>query len=266
MINEVLANEPGSSTKLEWVELYNPDSVDHALDGWLFVCKDDTTFFPAQTIVPAGSFLIIARQLVSDPPDSVSFEGHWGDASGVWGDAPEERFPAFEAKMSLTNSGGTISLVDPDKNVQAFTWDEDCGDGVSLERVSLEDETWLCCVSSEKSTPGRKNSVSVVYSDGIRLTIEPNPFSPDGDGFEDEAVFSYTLPMEASLTVKIYDLKGRLIRTLIEDKPCVSGGVTWNGIDDDNQMARIGIYIVWAEVTGDSHSQAKTTVVVARRR
>ena len=27
VINEVLANEPGSNTKLEWVELHNADSV-----------------------------------------------------------------------------------------------------------------------------------------------------------------------------------------------------------------------------------------------
>ncbi len=266
VINEVLANEPGSSTKLEWVELHNADSVDHSLEGWIFVCKDDSTSFSAQTVIPANDFLIIARQLIAEPPDSVSFEGHWGDASGVWGDVAGESFPAVQADMSLTNSGGSISLIDPDMNVQTLGWDDDCGDGVSWERVSPEDEIWLCSVSSDKSTPGKKNSVSVVYSDRMQLNIEPNPFSPDGDGFEDEAVFHCTLPMESNLTVKIYDVRGRLVKTLIEDEPCVSGEITWDGKDDDSQAVRIGIYLVWAEVTGSSHSQTKTTVVVARRR
>jgi hypothetical protein len=264
-INEVLANEPGSSTKLEWVELYNADSLSHNLEGWSFICKEDTTLFTADVVIPARGYLVIARQLVSEPPDSVNFEGHWGDASGVWGDAPGEDFPAVHAKMSLTNSGGTISLVDPDKNVQTFTWDKDCGDGVSLERVSWDGEDWFCGVSLDGSTPGRKNSVSVDYSSTIQLSIQPNPFSPDGDGFEDQAVFKYTLPLESNLTIKIYDVRGRLVRTLIKDEPRASGELVWDGKDGNGEIVRIGVYVVWAEATGNSRSQTKTTIVIAKR-
>ncbi len=266
VINEVLANEPGSSTKLEWVELYNADSLSRNLEGWSFICKEDTTLFAANTVISAKGYLVIARQLVSNPPDSVSFEGHWGDASGVWGDAPGEDFPAVQAQMSLTNSGGTISLVDPEQNVQIVTWDKDCGDGVSLERVSWNSEDWLCCVSSDGSTPGRKNSVSVEYSSAIQLSIQPNPFSPDGDGFEDETIFSCVLPAESNLTIKIYDVKGRLVRTLVKGEPRVSGELAWDGRDDDGKTVRMGVYVVWAEVSGGSRSQTKTTVVVAKRR
>lgn len=265
VINEVLANEPGAYTKLEWVELYNSDSVQHAVDGWAFICKDDTTWIPAGTIVPANGFLILARRLVSELPDSISFEGWWGDRSGTWGDSPDESFPAVEAKMGLTNSGGSISLIDPENNVQTFTWDRDCGDGVSMERVSSLEDIWLCCVSAAKNTPGKNNSVSTSYSDKIELSIEPNPFSPDGDGFEDEAVFHYTLPMESNLTIRIYDVRGRLIKTLVDDEPRVSGELTWDGKDEENRTVRIGIYIVWAEATGNSHSQTKATLVVAKR-
>lgn len=264
-INEVLANEPGSNTKLEWVELHNADSVEHDMEGWAFICKDDTTWIPAEAIIPAGRFLILARKLLSDPPDSISFEGWWGDRSGIWGDSPDESFPAVEAKMSLTNSGGTISLLDLESKAQTFTWDEDCGDGVSMERVSANEDIWLCCVDSDRSTPGRKNSVSTTYSEGIELSIEPNPFSPDGDGFEDQAVFRYTLPMESNLTIRIYDVKGRLIKTLVDDEPKVSGEILWDGKDDENRTVRIGIYVVLAEATGDSYSEKKATVVVAKR-
>ena len=265
VINEVLVNEPGSYTKLEWVELYNTDSVAHDLGGWVFICKEDTTLLPVGANIPANGFLIIARKLLSDPPDSISFESWWGNRSGIWGDCPEESYPAIQAEMSLTNSGGTISLIDPENNVQTFTWDQDCGDGVSLERVSSEQDIWFCCVSSDKSTPGKKNSVSTSYSDNLKLHIEPNPFSPDGDGFQDETIIHYTLPMMSSLTLRIYDIKGRLIKTLMEDEPQVSGEVTWNGKDDENRTVRVGIYVVWAEAKGNSHSQKKATVVVAKR-
>lgn len=266
VINEVLANEPGSSTKLEWVELHNADSIDHAMDGWAFVCKDDTTSFPSGALIPADGFLIIARQLSSEPPDSNSFEGRWGDNSGVWGDSPQESFSVVEANMSLTNSGGTIRLIDPSSNVRTFTWDQDCGDGVSMERVSSDEDIWFCCVSPDKCTPGKRNSVATTYSQKIELDIEPNPFSPDGDGFEDHAVFSYTLPMESNLTLKIYDIRGRLIKTLVDDEPCVSGDIAWDGKDQEGDTVRIGIYVVWAESAGNSRSQAKTTIVVARGR
>ncbi len=265
IINEVLANEPGSYTSLEWVELYNADSTEHDLGGWSFVCKDDTTLIPAGTTIPDNGFLILSRKLLSEPPDSISFEAWWGDGSGTWRDCPEESFPAIQVKMSLINSGGAVSLVDPETNVQTFNWDKDCGDGVSLERVSSEDNIWLCCVDSDKNTPGRKNSVSTPYSDRIKLHIQPNPFSPDGDGFEDQTVFYYTLTLESSLTIRIYDVQGRLIRTLMEDQPAVSGEISWDGKDEHGKTVRVGIYIVWAEAEGNSYSQKKTTVVVAKR-
>lgn len=265
IINEVLANEPGSNTKLEWVELFNADSMQHDLGGWLFVSKEDTTVISSGTIIPSGGFLVIARKLVAEPPDSISFEGYWGDRSGVWGDSPKEDFPAIEAEISLTNSGGTISLIDPDHSIQSFTWDKDCGDGTSLERISAEENEWFCCIDSNKCTPGKKNSVSVEYSDKIELKIFPNPFSPDGDGFEDKVTFQYTLPKVSTLTIKIFDVKGRLVKTLIEDEPQVTGEKTWDGRDEKNRMVRVGIYIVLAEAKGVTSSVKKMTLVVAKR-
>jgi hypothetical protein len=263
-INEVLANEPGSNTKLEWVELFNSDSIEHDLGAWLFVSKDTTTISTG-TVIPSGGFLIIARKLLAEPPDSISFEGHWGNASGVWGDSPKEDFPAIEAKMSLTNSGETISLIDPDHNMQSFTWDKDCGDGTSIERISSEEDEWFCCIDSNRCTPGKKNSVSVEYSDKLELNIFPNPFSPDGDGFEDEVTFQYALPEMAELTIKVYDIKGRLIKTLMEDEPQVTGERSWDGRDDKNRMVRVGVSIVLAEAKAVTSSVKKMTLVVAKR-
>jgi flagellar hook assembly protein FlgD len=67
------------------------------------------------------------------------------------------------------------------------------------------------------------------------------------------------------LTVRIYDVRGRLIKTLVGDEPSVSGEISWDGKDDENRTVRIGIYVVLAEATGDSYSQKRTTVVVAKR-
>jgi len=265
VINEVLANEPGSYTKLEWIELYNEDSISHDLGGWVFACKEDTTTIPPNTIIPANGFLILTRKLLSNPPDSVSFEGWWGNRSGVWGDSPEENYPALSVDMSLTNSGGSVTLIDPENNIQTFTWDQDCGDGISLERVSPDQDIWLCCTGAEKSTPGRKNSASTTHSDNLDFSMEPNPFSPDGDGFEDEVIFRYTFPTMSDFTLKIFDIQGRMIKTLFDSQPQTSGEITWDGRDNNNRFVRVGIYIVWVEVKGNSHKVKKLTLVVVKK-
>jgi flagellar hook assembly protein FlgD len=97
------------------------------------------------------------------------------------------------------------------------------------------------------------------------LSITPNPFSPDGDGFEDEVTFQYTLPKMTELTIKVYDIKGRLVKTLMENEPQVTGEKIWDGRDEKNRMVRVGIYIVLAEAKGVTSSVKKMTLVVAKR-
>ncbi|MCJ7496737.1 MAG: lamin tail domain-containing protein [candidate division Zixibacteria bacterium] len=181
IINEVLANEPSSETKLEWVELFNLDSSAVDLGGWTFISKQDTTVFPSGTLIPGKDYLILARKLVSIFPDTESFEYHWGNGSGVWGDCPEEDFPAIEVKLSLTNTAGTITLIDPEQNSSSFSWNKDTGDGISWERIlpSGEDSlsNWGFCVYSGGNTPGKVNSLTPVPNDlsisSEDISIEP---------------------------------------------------------------------------------------------
>lgn len=542
VINEILANEPSSRTKLEWVELFNTDTSAIDLGGWTFISKSDTTVFPAGTLIPEKNYLILARKLVSVPPDSESFEYHWGNGSGVWGDDPKENFPAIEVKLSLTNSTGTVTLINPQQNNSNFSWNKDAGDGVSWERISPSGtdsiSNWGFCVYSKGSTPGEVNSITPVpndlsitpfelstepaspgenenfklkvnvrnsgtsssnenflyffcdydfdgsleeneslgtpvyippmpvsqdltfskelsfpkgvyrlyvqigedekeynnqafinirvgqtlpeivineflcspgdnqpewielynratipislknwrlgdsasqslitnedlnlfpgeyliltenrslflssypeancnvieplswhilnnsgdeivlkdslgfivdelsytaeadikgysqervssekvssdqnnwwrsvdpkgstpckknslfdsYSlDQAKLDINPNPFSPDGDGFEDQAVISYTIPFKSELTLKVFDVRGRLIRTLMDKAPQVSGEIFWDGKDDDGNIVKVGIYILYLKTSGSSNLSKKTTIVVAKR-
>lgn len=183
VINEVLANEPGSLTQLEWVELFNPNPTEVNLAGWRFVSKSDTTSLEGVSIL-ANGYLVLVRHLMSGPGDSNSFEGFWGDASGVWGDAEKEDFPAIEVSMSLTNTGGTISLIDPECNVSSFTWSKDWGDGISWEKIDPaagdSPDNWTRCSYSKGSTPGGINSVTLAPDDlsvkSADISVEPeNP-------------------------------------------------------------------------------------------
>ena len=69
--------------------------------------------------------------------------------------------------------------------------------------------------------------------------------------------------------MRIYDIQGRLIRTLANSEPSGSRGeIIWDGFDDNRNKARIGIYVVLLEAldaSGGNVQALKGVVVVATR-
>ena len=69
-------------------------------------------------------------------------------------------------------------------------------------------------------------------------------------------------------TIVIYDAKGRLIRNLVKNVLlATSGSFSWDGITDDNEKARIGIYIIYFEVfdlKGNTKQYKKTAVLASK--
>jgi flagellar hook assembly protein FlgD len=102
----------------------------------------------------------------------------------------------------------------------------------------------------------------------LKLTFTPNPFSPDADGFEDFTVIQYDLPYRvARIRIRIFDVLGRLVRTLANNEPSgARGEIVWDGRDDEGQRVRIGRYIVLLEAVDESGNlvdASKAVVVVA---
>ena len=71
------------------------------------------------------------------------------------------------------------------------------------------------------------------------------------------------------MRVKIFDSKGRLVRTLINNQAAASSGsIVFDGFDDEGRALRIGIYIIFMEALNDNTGVVETlkaTVVVARK-
>ena len=82
------------------------------------------------------------------------------------------------------------------------------------------------CISGV--TPGE---VPAVFS----ASIYPNPFNPT-------TRISYTVARPGRLEVKIYDLRGRLVRTLVDGTVASSGFVDWRGDDDRGAGVASGVY------------------------
>jgi len=263
VINEVLANEPGSLTRLEWVELFNPEPTEVNLAGWRFVSKSDTTSLEGVSI-SANGYIALAHHLVSGPGDSNSFEGFWGDATGVWHDAEKEDFPAIEVSMSLTNSNGTISLIDPQCNVSSFTWTKDWGDGISWEKIDPaagdSPDNWTRCSYFEGSTPGGINSVTPAPHDlsvkSADISLEPE--NPEEFGYFEIRARVRNEGTQRSLPNQLtffcdYDFNSLLLKdeTLAEPRP-ISPIEVGNYLDLSIELSfSEGHYRIYAQIDQD---------------
>lgn len=237
-LNEFLYSpDPGFEEFIEFVNI-SEDSLD--LHMWGFSDSDTSSIrkFPPFKIA-SQEYVVVSKDssiLPFIPEDGVLL-------------VSENGFP------SLNNTEDSIFLFDPtgyiiDSLHYSSSWGGN--NSRSLEKFnpgleSSNQSNWGACVSSEKMTPGQQNSnfFESLPSQG-KISLDPNPFSPDGDGFEDELRISYNLPFSQSyLTVTIFDNIGRTARDLVKNLVSSSQGIlVWDGYTNKGKRARIGIYII----------------------
>ncbi|MFQ6673513.1 MAG: lamin tail domain-containing protein [Fidelibacterota bacterium] len=237
-INEFhYAPDPGIS---EFIEFVNRSPHNLQLDGWTFSDSDTNAVrsFPPQTVA-SGAYVVMAEDsslLPFLPLNAVLL-------------LPGNGFP------NLNNEGDAIFLEDPSGQVMdslVYTTGWGGTNGRSVEKLNPELESsgqanWGTSVATAKMTPGARNSIffESLPSSGS-LTLDPNPFSPDGDGHEDELRIAYHIPFDqAYLTILVFDSMGRTVRTLAKNLAVGSEGfITWNGVTDRSRQARIGLYVL----------------------
>jgi hypothetical protein len=108
-------------------------------------------------------------------------------------------------------------------------------------------------------TPGKGLVLSALGSKPVLsdMTVEPNAFTPNGDGINDQAVISLSVFRVFDmrpLTLSIYSLDGRRVRQLEE---AAAGGrhvFRWDGRDEHNDLVVPGLYLVQAEAHLDETS------------
>ena len=168
-VNEVLSNEPGSSSSLEWIELYNDAGSRAELAFYELHVTGRTTpeVFPLTGRMEARSYLVLCR-------NAARFEEHWGDSSGVWGDAiPLESYPIQELGFQLTNDAGLVETYFLQTLHSSLAWDEPGDDGRSWERFHPDLDTIMPSQDISGSTPGRFNSISPLNIDIALESVEP---------------------------------------------------------------------------------------------
>ena len=255
VINELMI-QPESSG--EWIELFNPGEVPVPLKEFSLsdASNKSAQIWNEECVINPGEYVVLFQKET--------------DLCGL------EKEVCVPDLPSLNNQSDTITLLDPtgyaiDKVSYQMT---SSTSNISLERRnpdwgSSDADSWAPCASPTGSTPGAQNSVFFEsrYED-VTLKIEPDPFSPDGDGLEDVAVVHYRLSdMQSRINLFIFDVAGRLVCHLRNGQFApVQGQVLWDGCDDNGNPMNTGIYIVYLEDleerTGRIRTQKETLVLV----
>lgn len=269
VINEIMFDPLTGSS--EWIEFFNSSSKTILLTGWR-LSDASSTYNIADTCIyeiSSGEYFLLARD------------------STIYNSFPELKNSgglkvSFDNRISLSNEGEPLSLSGVlgeaiDSVHYSGKWHNTNlaeTKGISIERISHNHSSndrrnWSSSASPSGGTPGKVNSIYLTDRPAdSELYISPNPFSPDGDGHEDFTEIKFRLNVSYSqMRMKLYDVKGRLVREILNNQYTASNGsVIFDGLGDDGQRLRIGIYIVFAEAVDDKGgtvSVAKAPLVVA---
>ncbi len=268
VINEIMFDP--DENNCEFIEFYNNSSEPHNIGGWKVEVGNTKTYtlYKTSLSIPAKAYFLLAADssiLQQYPLNSNNYKNILN--------VPD---------LGLSNSGDLILLKDAKGNiVDSVNYSEKWHNeniiitkNISLERINPRIDgnsplNWSSSANPNGATPDKQNSIySVNPNSNSSISISPNPFSPDDDGYQDFTIINYRLTQPVSqIRLRIFDNRGRLVRTLADNKPSgQNGSLVFNGLGDDGHPLRMGIYIIFLEAFNDYNGAIetlKTVVVVA---
>lgn len=295
VINEILYDplsdsEDNLPDQTEYIELYNTQDYAISLEEIFLndapdedneVNRLDPISSLFKWIPPKGYFLIFSED------QTFSFaESQLAEYFGLESQSDQFTMQIDRSSLSLSASGDAIFITDSSgTTIDSVFYDESWQnpnrvsvDGVALEKInptgpSNAETNWSSSTDVSGGTPNQENSIFQEQSAtpaNVGISFSPNPFSPDDDGFEDFLSINYTLDeADYLLRVRIYDRYGREVRELVDGKPAgFSGNLIWDGLTDEGNKNRVGIYIVLFEAynsAAGNDRNFKETVVIARK-
>ena len=277
LINEILFDpiSPG----VDYVELYNNTDKTFDLNMLMLGVIRESFPNPADTTlkeISADSRLFLPKTYILLSTDS--------ETVGQQYVCPTDNFLQMASFPSYANAGGTAILMGKNgTTIDAMCFSEKMHypllkvtKGVSLERVSFDQPSmdannWHSAAERVHfGTPGYENSMmQSTEQSNEEISISPDIFSPDGDGYEDACFINYRFD-EAGYTMNtyIFNVAGQMVRHLVKGELVEQEGSTlWNGLDTNGNKVPMGVYVVVTEVFNFSGrvKQFKNAVVVGTR-
>jgi predicted extracellular nuclease len=224
-MNEIYTR--GSTEDPDWIEIYNTSDAQVDLSGYKIYDNGGQAGtkpkkeFPAGTLIPAHGFFVI----VTDDSDASGFgmsssgEQVWlEDANGLVID--DVTFPALET----TQSYGRLP---------------DGGEWQILNTIT----------KGSSNSASDINDIELVVSDYKLNQNFPNPFNP-------VTIISYQLPVDGFVTLKVYDILGNEVKTLVNENR-IAGSYT---VEFDGRELTSGLYIY--RLVTDNYSSIKKMMLL----
>jgi gliding motility-associated-like protein len=274
VLNEVLFN-PRSGGE-DFVEIYNRTDKLISLKNWALANVDATGKVANIRTIATTDFTLQPKQFLVLCRTASAVQNQYFKAV-------KANFLQLASMPSFPDDEGSVVLLNETQKIfDRFDYTEklhhplvDDKAGVSLEKkdynkTSAEPTNWQSAASTEGfGTPGYANSQVLVDSQENIFKIEPEVFTPDGDGQDETTKLIFQLDQSAFVAnIQIFDSNGRLVRQLAQNQLLGNNAsFEWNGKTNNNEVVPVGYYIFLAELfnTNGDKKHFKGKVVVGSR-
>jgi hypothetical protein len=230
-------------TDLQFLDLLQIDPETGVVESSTKITDESFLFFPGDYMVITENPLAVANQYQSSFP---------------------KYFLTLNDMPSMNIDEGHIRLMAYGNLIDDFKYDDKMHfelltdqKGISLEKInpsrsSVDRNSWHSASPlTGGATPGLQNSqFSKIGNSDMDVSVHPEIFSPDQDGYNDVIQFSVAPGKSGTLsTIKIFNERGQEIYETNGNELLASQSVfSWDGIMKNKERAPVGIYVALVQL------------------
>ena len=247
VINEINYHSAEIHDSEDWIELFNPGPVYIDLSAWQLKDNDDehTFIFPDGFFLAPDEYVVVCRDTQKFStffPNTHHYIGNFDFGLSSRGD-----------QVRIFNQNGF--LIDSVQYTVTAPWPTTPnGKGPTLELNNPLSDNSLPIFWSASTGYGSPSSSNQKPDRYFLAQNYPNPFNTS-------TVISYDLPERSNVTIRIYNVMGRLVKR-IEGGNQERGrySVIWNATDSRNEAISTGIYFY--QIQAGKFSEVRKCLIV----
>ena len=229
VITEIMYNAPSGMDSKDWIELYNPQSVNQDISGWVIKDENNAQSFviPYGVTIPARGYWLLCE-------DTAAFKEVYPTVNTTSGNIPFG-FGGRDQVRLFTSMGQLVDSVAYDN---ASPWPSEAdGHGYTLILLDpAQDHTLVTNWSRSGQyggSPGRANLTTGLEEESERtlpkeLVLEQNYPNP----FNSSTTIRFSLPRESHVELEVFDLLGRRVGTVFSGRlPQGEHSIVWTPKD-----------------------------------